>query len=236
MQNAELCLGDYQGYHRSKVYCSKISRHCHSWHQTWKSQNNFSYIGNLPQLNRSMLKLVKITENTWRLRMSCIFIATKAIPGKHKNLQDEICMHGQKQFQGLFLWSIYSSWHVISFFNVLNLINLQSTYLLEWNRFVLPRFLPSRMCMGPGLHCISSSIMCFAAQNSQFQLTWLYLGEELVTVCLLSNLFVYWRNTCRAMVACLSKRSQCRSKRKLSAQLRYKISLCSNSNSNTTRI
>ena len=135
-----------------------------------------------------MLKLVKITENTWRLRMSCIFIATKAIPGKHKNLQDEICMHGQKQFQGLFLWSIYSSWHVLSFFNVLIHINLQSTYLLEWNSFVLPRFLPSRMCMGLDLHCISSSIMCFAAQNSQFQSGWLYLGEELVTVCFLSNL------------------------------------------------
>ena len=197
-----------------------MSRYCHAKRQAWKSQDNFNFISNLSQLDRSMLNLVKITENTSRLRIS-LLLQQKPFPGSIKICKmrfacvvknslkayifDQFLLHG-RSFPCLMLWYTL-------IFKVLTYWS-GTTWL---SRRFRP-FLPSRMCMGLGLHCVSFSILWLTAQNSQFQLSWLYLGEELVTVCLLSNLFVYWTNTCRAMVACLSKRSQCRSKRKLSGR------------------
>ena len=72
------------------------------------------------------------------------------IGGKHENLEDEICTYCQKTVSSSIFFDQFSSpWHVIFLFNVLINVNLQSTYLLEWNSLVLPRFqsfLPSRMC------------------------------------------------------------------------------------------
>ena len=118
-----------------------------------------------------MLKLVKITENTWRLKMSSVLLKQKPYRGSIKICKMRFTRKVKKQSQGLFLWSLFSRWHVISLFNVLINVNLQSTYLLEWNSLVLPRFrpfLPSRMGMGLGLHCISSSILCLVAQTANF--------------------------------------------------------------------
>ena len=129
------------------------------------------------------------------------FIETEAIPGiggKHENLQDEICTYCQKNSLKPYFFDQFSPpWHVIFLFNVLINVNLQSTYLLEWNSLVLSRFqsfLPSRMCIRvygprPPQRQFHNLVPCSPKQPISIELT--LSGRRLVTVCLLSNLFVY---------------------------------------------
>ena len=112
-------------------------------------------------------------------------------------MQDEICTHGPKTVPRPISLINFSLWNVISLFNVLFNVNLQSTYLLEWNSLVLRRFRPflsSRMCRGPGpaLRRFFDLVPCSPRQPISFELTvsGQRFGYCLLTVksfCLLKN-------------------------------------------------
>ena len=127
--------------------------------------------------------------------MSSIFIATKAIPGKHKNVQDEICTDGQKRVSGPISQINFFSMpcdFLVSYFNP----HLQSTCLLEWNSLVSPSVSTvsaKQNVYGPGPppRQFPDLALCSLKQSISIELT---LSVRRIGYCLLTDKSFYLLN------------------------------------------